>query len=174
MVWHLELQVKVRVPPADGQAKLRQGAGLPEHTAPEAGGPNAGLPSIPHLGAVQGRMGKGMNTDSETPQHLRPEPSEPVPTRRLGVRSTLQAVTRLPTVLGRQSSVGDFGFETAKTVRVKSSPEKGGQHEWCLRGSLRGTWQGYLNGSNGLRQLREGEGGGPQNTPAGQPLWRAS
>lgn len=74
-----ELQVKLRVLPADGQARApAQGRASWSTQAPGQEDPNPGLPSTLHLRAVQGRMGKVMNTDSET-QHLRPEPSEPVP-----------------------------------------------------------------------------------------------
>lgn len=125
-----ELQVKLRVLPADGQARApAQGRASRSTQTPGQEDPNPGLPSTLHLRAVQGRMGKVTlilkpSTSAQSPQSRAPPGG-------CGVRSTLRPVTRLPTVSGAAKLFWGLGLKQQNRVRVKSGSEKGGQHGWC-------------------------------------------
>lgn len=109
-----ELQVKLRVLPADGQGGApAQGRASRSTQAPGQEDPNPGLPSTLHLRAVQGRMGKVMNTDSET-QHPAWSPQSPCPTRRLQDQEHPQACDTSPHCLRGGKALLGFRFETAK------------------------------------------------------------
>lgn len=108
-----ELQVKLRVLPADGQARApAQGRASRSTQTPGQEDPNPGLPSTLHLRAVQGRMGKV--TLILKPSTSAQSPQSPCPTRRLRGQEHPQACDTSPHCLRGGKALLGFRFETAK------------------------------------------------------------
>lgn len=105
MVWHLELQVTVRVPPADGQGRASRS------TRPAAGGPSPGPPPPCTSEPCEASWGKG-RTLILNPQHLRPDPQSLCPPAAAG--------QELPPGLGHVSP-GARGGKALVRIRSESN-----------------------------------------------------